>query len=61
MSGVNNFSGEGQGKINHVIVAEEKIHAISENVECETPTFELLEYRILYGNYKWLSSSIAIF
>ena len=29
MSGVHNFSVEGQGKINHVVVAGEKSYAIS--------------------------------
>ena len=30
MSGVNNFAGEGQGKIHHGVVAEEKSSAIAE-------------------------------
>ena len=29
VSGVNNFSGEGQGKIHHAVVAEEKSNAIA--------------------------------
>ena len=35
MSGVNNFSGEGQGKINHVVFVEEKVITIAEEKSCD--------------------------
>ena len=47
MSGGNNFSGEGQGKIHHVVVAKEKLSPLPKKIvvpgEKVTPSEEILK------------------
>ena len=69
MSGVNKFSGEGQGKIHHVVVAENKSSTIyeeklilsekvppSEGVEKGTNILNDVEYPVLMIREKYLDN-----